>query len=75
MKDMKETGETNCFATGIGLLIFAPILYFVAHYIVYEYIGAWMLEYGSYFFVLSGIVFLIFGIIEKILDRKIAKNN
>lgn len=67
--------DVNSFTTGIGLLIFAPFMYFGAHYILYEYFGAWLLEYGSYFFALSGIVFLIFGVIGKILNRKTLNDN
>ena len=53
---------------GIGLLVIAPVIYCIAHYIMYEYLDAWLFEYVAYFFVLCGIVFVIVGIIEKIYN-------
>jgi hypothetical protein len=68
-QEVEEVGELNVLNTGIGLLVFAPMLYGLAHYILYEYVGAWMLEWGSYFFAFFGILFLIGGILGRIFGR------
>lgn len=64
-KDIGEFEEISFFELASMLLISAPIMYLVTHYILYRFAGIQMIEYLSIFLAVLGIILLLKGIIEK----------